>query len=272
MLPNLRTILAAMALTAILVTLVGTALMPVPGDPYIRSAGFPRVGQPLVQQAQVENPEWQQLHMLGYARRADELNRLLALSQLPAPISGELPGALDGLDGGSSSYAKQGGDAVDSATASPTLALAPTQPARNPDEQRPDVAVTGSVNSSSAAKISDRATDGTVVNEPASSPVDPDPKIASTQSGPIETEAADSVSPFAPIAVLPPIAKPRPHALARRKNHAGRATTDGTATPSADANNASFSGTDRTVGASDRALSAAKAATAPTSTARPHVR
>src|SRR5258708_1097711 len=146
MLPDLRTILAAMALTAIFVTLVGTTLMPVPGDPYIRSAGFPRVGQPLVQQAQVENPEQQQLHMLGYARRADELNRLLTLSQLPAPMARELPGAaLDTTDDGSLTYAKQGGDAIEGAA--PSVALAPTRPASDSDGQNSDSPGTGTGNS-----------------------------------------------------------------------------------------------------------------------------
>jgi hypothetical protein len=261
MLPDLRTILAAMALTAILVTLVGTTLMPVPGDPYIRSAGFPRVGQPLVQQAQVENPEQQQLHMLGYARRADELNRLLTLSQLPAPMARELPGAaLEATDGGSLTDAKQGGDAIEGA--SPSVAVAPTRPAPDSDEQHSDVAVTGSVNSTAMAAPSEPAIHAATANEPAAPPVDRDPKIASTQSGSSETEAAQIGPEIAPINVLP-VAKPKVHM--RRRNRSGLATTNGTTgTASPEGNATFFNNSDRTVGTSERALNAAKpVATAP---------
>ena len=261
MLPDLRTILAAMALTAILVTLVGTTLMPVPGDPYIRSAGFPRVGQPLVQQAQVENPEQQQLYMLGYARRADELNRLLTLSQLPAPMARELPGAaLDTTDDGSLTDAKPGGDAIDGAA--PSVALAPTRPASDSDEQHSDVAVTGSVNSTAVAAAREPATVAAAANEPAAPPVDRDPKIASTQSASSDTEAAQIGPEIAAINVLP-VARPRVHA--RRRNRLGlEATSGATGTASPDGNATFFSNSDRTVGASERALNAAKpTATAP---------
>jgi hypothetical protein len=260
MLPDFRTILAAMTLTAILVTLVGTTLMPVPGDPYIRSAGFPRVGQPLVQQAQVENPEQQQLHMLGYARRADELNRLLTLSQLPAPMARELPGtALDATDGGSLTDAKQGGDAIEGA--SPSVALAPTRPAPDSVGQPSDVVTTGSVDSAAMAAPREPATGAATANEPAAPPVDRDPKIASTQSASSDTEAAQIGPEAAPINVLP-VARPRVHA--RRGNRLGLEATSG-ATGTASPDNATFfSNNDRTVGTSERALNAAKpTATAP---------
>ena len=260
MLPDLRTILAAMALTAILVTLVGTTLMPVPGDPYIRSAGFPRVGQPLVQQAQVENPEREQMHMLGYARRADELNRLLTLSsQMPAPMSGELPGAalerpmaeVDRRQAGRRRY--RGRVAVRRACDTSRVRF---------HEQHSDVAVTGSVNSTVMAAPGEPATRAATANEPAAPPVDRDPKIASTQSGSSDTEAAQIGPEIAPINVLP-VAKPRVHM--RRKNRLGLGTTNGTTgTASPDGNATFFNNSDRTVGTSERALNAAKpTATAP---------
>jgi hypothetical protein len=214
----------------------------------------------LVQQAQVENPEQQQLHMLGYARRADELNRLLTLSQLPAPMARELPGAgLDTTDGGNLTDAKQG-DAIEGAP--PSVALAPTRPAPDPDEQHSDLAVTGSVNSTVMAAPSEPATRAATANEPAAPPVDRDPKIASTQSGSSDTEAAQIGPEIAPINVLP-VAKPRVHM--RRKNRLGLGTTNGTTgTASPDGNATFFNNSDRTVGTSERALNAAKpTATAP---------
>jgi hypothetical protein len=213
MLPNLRTILVAMFLTAIVVTLVGTTLMPVPAD--IHSAGFPRVGQPLAPQTQADNPEWQQLHMLGYARRADELNRLLTLSsQLPAPMSGELPSAVpDAIDGGSSTFAKQGGNEVDRAPPSPTFALAPGQPARISDPQG-DAGITGSVTGRSMP------VGGAAANEVTAPAVDPQTKIVSAPAASNDSEAAQGSSAIAPITVLPPLARPKfGHALPRRRLH-----------------------------------------------------
>jgi hypothetical protein len=63
MLPRLRTILAAMFVTAILVTMVGTALTPI----------YPRVAQPLARYARTVSPAEQP--GMGYGRRAEELNR-----------------------------------------------------------------------------------------------------------------------------------------------------------------------------------------------------
>jgi hypothetical protein len=135
MLPNLRTVLVALVATAILVALVGTLLMPVPEDPYIRSAGFPRVGQPLVQQAQVESTDWEQRNVLGNAKRADELNRL---KTLPPPTTDEAS------DGGTSVHVKQPPDAGAPAQADSAA----------PESAHPDVVVTGSVPESNANKDS----------------------------------------------------------------------------------------------------------------------
>jgi hypothetical protein len=215
----------------------------------------------LVQQAQVENPEQQQLHMLGYARRADELNRLLTLSQLPAPMARELPGAgLDTTDGANLTDAKQGDDAIEGAP--PSVALAPTRPAPDSDEHHSDVATTGSVNSTAMAAPREPATGTATANQPAAPPVDRDPKIASTQSASSDTEAAQIGPEAAPINVLP-VARPKVHA--RRRNRLGLETTSGaTGTASPDGNATFFSNSDRTVGASERALNTAKpTATAP---------
>jgi hypothetical protein len=135
MLPNLRTVLVALVATAILVALVGTLLMPVPEDPYIRSAGFPRIGQPLVQQAQVESTDWEQRNVLGNAKRADELNRL---KTLPPPTTDEAN------DGGTSVHVKQPADAGAPAQADGVAA----------ESAHPDVVVTGSVPESNANKDS----------------------------------------------------------------------------------------------------------------------
>jgi hypothetical protein len=193
--------------------------------------------------------------MLGYARRADELNRLLTLSQLPAPMARELPGAaLDTTDDRSLTDAKQGGDAIEGAA--PSVALAPTRPASDSDEQHSDVAVTGSVNSTGMAAAREPATDAATANEPAAPPVDRDPKIASTQSASSDTEAAQIGPEIAAIHVLP-VARPRVHA--RRRNRLGlEATSGATGTASPDGNATFFSNSDRTVGTSERALNAAK--------------
>jgi hypothetical protein len=175
MLPSLRTILAAMCLTAIVVVLVGTALMPRP-DPYGHSTAFSGIGQP-------ENSESQQLLKLGHTRRVDELNRLLTL---PAPNDDS--GA---SEGGTSIYVKQGGDAVGS-----------EQTAAGADEQRSDPIVTGSVQGRPAANdppVTSAATMEAVA--------DFAPKIASTQPAAREGENAQSAGSEAPIMVMP---TPRP--------------------------------------------------------------
>jgi hypothetical protein len=95
MLPGPRSMLAAMAATAILVTPIGIALLPAPTDP--RSAGFPRVEQPVVPQELEQNVKRQ-----GSARRAAELTKLLTLSEPPAPTTAESRAASEASDGRSS--------------------------------------------------------------------------------------------------------------------------------------------------------------------------
>ena len=125
MLPSLRTILAAMFVTAILVTMVGTALTPI----------YPRVKQPLARYARTEGA-MEEPGMRGRARRSEELKR-----QSTVEPSSE--------DRGTSRHAKTLITArVDPAandTPGSTSVSAPEKPATNPT-QRADASATGSVN------------------------------------------------------------------------------------------------------------------------------
>lgn len=130
MLPSLRTILAAMFVTAIPATLVGTALMPI----------FPRVEQPLARQARTEKPN-EQSRLLG---DADEFHR---------PHSAEPPGS-ETINNGTSRHTKlviatehpAEGEARGAASV-----LASQRPPANSNTQSVDVADTGSVNTPSTA-------------------------------------------------------------------------------------------------------------------------
>lgn len=135
MLPSLRTVLAAMFVTATLVTLVGTALTPV----------FPRVEQPRVWLARTENPN-EQARLVGYARFSDESNRPRTAD--PSSSASEI------IDSGISTSAKtlvrvREGPPV-SGVHDRVSALAPEEPAVNSNKSV-NVAETGSVNSPSIA-------------------------------------------------------------------------------------------------------------------------
>jgi hypothetical protein len=80
MLPNLRLILGTMIAT-VLVAAAGAGLL---ANREPRAAGIPYVGRPLVQQAIAEDPDAQHFALLAYARRTDELQRLLELPFAPA--------------------------------------------------------------------------------------------------------------------------------------------------------------------------------------------
>lgn len=133
-------------MTAILVTLVGTMLVPVPADSYVHTAGLPRVEQLQVRQSRTANPK-EQSRMAGYARRADESNRAR-----PAESSSSAP---ETTDSGTSSYAKTqvrwAEGTAESGAHSPALALASPQAAANSDTQSVVAAVTGSLNNPSIA-------------------------------------------------------------------------------------------------------------------------
>jgi hypothetical protein len=83
MLPKLRIILAAMIATCAAVLALSAGLLGT-RDPGNDLSGVPDVSRTLVRQAIVAEPEWQQLHLLAYSRRADELLRLRDLPATPA--------------------------------------------------------------------------------------------------------------------------------------------------------------------------------------------
>ena len=120
MLPSLRTILAAMFVTAILVAMVGTALTPI----------YPRVEQRLARYARTENP-MQQPSPRSYARRAEELKR----PPIVEPSS---------EDGGTSRHAETllaaRVDPAENQAPSSALASAPEKPATKSTTQGDDVA------------------------------------------------------------------------------------------------------------------------------------
>lgn len=126
MLPSLRTILAAMFVTAILVTMVGTAVTPI----------YPRVEQPLARRAQAE-PPMDQPAMHGYVHRTEELKSPRKIETLSE-------------DGGTSRHTKTFITAsVDPAkidAAGAASVPVPGQPATDSTTQGVDAAVTGSTN------------------------------------------------------------------------------------------------------------------------------
>jgi hypothetical protein len=139
--------LAAVFVTAILITLVGTTLMPVPADSYVNMAGFARMEPLLVRQARTVKRK-EQSRMLGYARRTDKLN-----GEEPADSTSSIP---ETVDGGTSSYPKTqvrhaegpAERAADSSASGP----ASERPTANSDKHSVDVAVTSSVNNPSIPK------------------------------------------------------------------------------------------------------------------------
>jgi hypothetical protein len=136
MLPGLRILLAAVFLTAIVVNLVAAVLMSAPEESFIDAVVFPRVEQPLVQQARTTNPK-QQSRMPGYASAT--------------ALASSAPGTRT-MDGGTSAYAKRlGPNTAESGARSSAWALAPVRPAENSSTQSVDPGVTGSANSPSIA-------------------------------------------------------------------------------------------------------------------------
>ena len=82
MLPNLRIILAAMIVTCAAVLALSAGMLGT-RDPANNLTGVPGVSRALVRQAAVDEAEWQQFQLLGYSRRADELQRLRDLPVTP---------------------------------------------------------------------------------------------------------------------------------------------------------------------------------------------
>jgi hypothetical protein len=82
MFPNLRLIIGAAIAIIALVMIMGSGVLSF-RDPSRNIADVPDVRSPLVQHSIVANPEWQHIRMLAYARRIDELQRLLELPASP---------------------------------------------------------------------------------------------------------------------------------------------------------------------------------------------
>ena len=189
MLPNLRVILVTMIATAITVTLVGTALRPVPRD--VRTAALPRAAEPPAWQTQTDNRDRQQFHMLGYARRA-------------VPID---TASRSTSEGGTSTYVKQGGD---TAQHSP---LAGNHPMTHADDPGSDNGTaTGSVNTSEPPASA--TNDGLDLAAPT--------RIARTQTGVSVTDAIQPGRPIALSAAPPPLPRPRPFLFFHRPIHLAR--------------------------------------------------
>ena len=141
MLPGLRTLLAAVFVTAIVATLVAAALMPTAGESFTHAMTFLQVEKSLVWQARIANPK-QQFRMLGDA---------------PAGLPSRALGTTATTDGGTSTYAKTqmslGPNPADRVAQSSAWALAPDQPSANSNTQSDNPAVTGSVNRPSIVTV-----------------------------------------------------------------------------------------------------------------------
>lgn len=128
--------LAAMVATAIVVTLIGIALIPAQIDSYPHS-GFPWVGQPVAPQELEQNVKRQ-----ASARRAAELTKLLTLGESPVSITAESSSAAsDTFDGRMSPQVKtletQRKDAASGGTSVSAVPLASQQSPACADVQRP---------------------------------------------------------------------------------------------------------------------------------------
>jgi hypothetical protein len=141
MLPGLRTLLAAVFVTAIVATFVAAALMPTPGESFTHAMTFLQVEQSLVWQARIANAK-QQFRMLGDA---------------PAGLPSSALGTTAAIDGGTSTYAKTqmslGQNPADRVAQSSAWAVAPDRPSANSNTQNDDPAATGSVNRPSIVAV-----------------------------------------------------------------------------------------------------------------------
>jgi hypothetical protein len=138
--------LAATFVTAILVTVVGTTILPVPADSYVNTAALPRAERPPAEHARTASLK-EQSRMPAYAGLNDEHNQT-------RPV--ELPSnAPKTIDGGTSTYAKTparwSDDQGESAARSSLPASDAEQPASNSNTKSPDEAATDNVNDGSSA-------------------------------------------------------------------------------------------------------------------------
>src|SRR5262245_41587105 len=111
MLPDLRLVIVAVAVTILVVIKFGADLASMLSDPYIGSADAP--GRRHVSQHMLpENPNQRQFHTLAAARRVDELHRLLDLPTGTVSTYGDGGREANGNVGGP--YVGAGGSAVQS--------------------------------------------------------------------------------------------------------------------------------------------------------------
>jgi cytoskeletal protein RodZ len=144
MLPRTRTMLVATFVTAMLVTVVGTTIVPVPADSYVNRMALPRVEPPPPEHARMVSSK-EQSRMAAYSD--DELNKT-------RPVE-SLSNASKTMEGGTSTYAKsQAGSSEDhverSARSSPSVP-SPEQAASNSDTKRAVVAAMGNTDGASIA-------------------------------------------------------------------------------------------------------------------------
>jgi hypothetical protein len=135
--------LAATFVTAILVTVVGTTIVPVPADSYVSAAALPRVEQPPAEYAQMASPK-EQSRMPAYVRRDDQLNQT-------RPVESSR-NSLKAMDGGTSTYAKtQTRQPENQVERAAPMAPDPEQPASNSDTKSADMAATSNASGASMA-------------------------------------------------------------------------------------------------------------------------
>lgn len=166
MLPRARTMLAAMFVTVILVTVIATTIVPVPADSYVdNSAALPQVEQPPGEHARTASPKAQS-RMPGYARLKDDFN------QTPPVESSS--NTTKTMDGGNSTHAKTQARwseyQVERAGRGSPPAPDPEQPASNSNTKSADVAPTANVNGASIATAEPPAPQGDAAVSPAAAP------------------------------------------------------------------------------------------------------
>jgi hypothetical protein len=196
MLPSLRIILAAVIATCSAVLALSAGFLGT-RNPAGNLSGLPDLSRPLVRQAIVEAPEGQQVQVLAYSRRADELQRLRELPVTPVRAVVE--------------YAEQAqARAAAAASAAPSTAPVEAAPA---DSAAAPAAASEAATTTIVATAPAAATD--VAREPAADgpavaaapPADTPPPAATTATAPVanpptDTTAATPVA-AAPVAIAP---------------------------------------------------------------------
>ncbi|HEY2875710.1 MAG TPA: hypothetical protein VGJ56_27550 [Reyranella sp.] len=188
MLPKLRIILAAMIATCAAVLTLSAGMLGT-RDQARNISGVPDINRPLMRQAAVEEPEGQQLQLLAYSRRADELMRLRNLPVTPVRAVVE--------------YAEQAqARAAESATASAasTTAAAPAAPASEPAPTIVATAPMATPADAPSVPVADNA--AVVVTPSADTPPPATVAVAPLANPPTDTSAATPVA--SPTVATPP--------------------------------------------------------------------